>query len=166
MKGIRLADRAQALANVSLWSWGLLHVLGGVYVAALLLQGSLLTDLGVPAEQLTPEQDGAQQLIGLTRGLAAVWAGCIIGLGVEALWLAHTAFREGRRWAWVLVLLTIGPADAGAAFLGLLGAPGGATALALPVGLALFLAALVLSIPAVWLEAPPEVPERERRPRR
>jgi hypothetical protein len=143
--------RLLLLATLSLWGWGIVHAGGGVFMGVVLIADKALPMLNaIPAEV-----NAAPGLARLLVGVFAVWAGCIAGLGVEAMVLAHGAFRTGSRWAWLLVVFTLGPADLGAFVLGQIGQPGPPTSLTLPVGLSLFLGAALLSIPAVWFGDPP-----------
>ncbi|MEM3086721.1 MAG: hypothetical protein QXO51_05930 [Halobacteria archaeon] len=136
-----------AFASLLLLAWGILHIAGGLYNLVLLAPGpSLLESLGVPSS----EAAGAPRLARVASGVSAVWSGCIIGLGVEAAFLACGSFRRGERWAWMLTAATLGPADAGASALGLIAAPPWPYPAVLPLGVALFLGSLFFSAPAVW----------------
>lgn len=141
------SERFLGVAGHLLLAWGVLHVAGGLYNLALLASGPpLLDSFGVPA----PEAAGAPHLARVAAGVSAVWSGCIIGLGVEAVVMARGPFRRGERWAWLLTAATLGPADAGASTFGAIAAPPFPYPVVLPLGVGLFLGSLTLSVSAVW----------------
>ncbi len=141
--------RLLSLGALSLLAWGVLHVAAGIWNAGFQLFGQLASHYGVPPGELA----AAPSLARYALGVSAVWSGCIIGLGVFAMWLARGELSQGTRRAWLLCLAVLGPADLGAEICREVIDPPVPEAVGFPIGLALFLTSLILAAPTVWARA-------------
>lgn len=141
-----LNSRLLQKAALALLGWGLLHIIGGLYNLFLLVAGLLLPSLGVSSHEILQSPSLSRAAL----GMSAVWSGCIIGLGAEAVYLSLGPFRGARWRTWLLVAFTLGPADIGATLFGIITRPPFPYPVVLPAGVVLFLSSLVLSAPSVW----------------